>query len=269
MTETAVDAITPTSAPTTTFYASLQRAFDHFNGRLFGGKLPPCLITLRSSSRHHGYHHKDRFVNRQGQTLDELGLHPGFFTLRPVEEVLSTLVHEMVHHWQDRLGQPSRSNPHNRQWAQKMREVGLEPSSTGLPEGKDTGQSVSHYIRPGGPFITACQVLLAEGFELQWFDRHVPRAPEATQARQEALKAAGIVVVVSPPPVEVIAPLPGDKPVLVPPPPKREVDRVKYVCAGCGVKAWAATGVALACGACVQAMTPADLLESASRSASA
>lgn len=43
MTETAVDA----PAPTTTFYASLQRAFDHFNGWLFGGQLPPCLITLR------------------------------------------------------------------------------------------------------------------------------------------------------------------------------------------------------------------------------
>lgn len=129
------------SSPTLDFYAQLQRAFDHFNEQLFDGKLPPCLITLRSSYRHYGYHHADRFVNKQGQTLDELGLHPGFFTLRPVEEVLSYLVHEMVHHWQDRLGQPSKSNPHNKEWAQKMREVGLEPSSTGLPSGKDTGQS--------------------------------------------------------------------------------------------------------------------------------
>lgn len=84
------------SSPTVDFYSQLQRAFDHFNAQLFDGKLPPCLITLRSSHRHYGYHHADRFVNKQGQTLDELGLHPGFFTLRPVEEVLSTLVHEMV-----------------------------------------------------------------------------------------------------------------------------------------------------------------------------
>lgn len=156
------------SSPTLDFYAQLQRAFDHFNEQLFDGKLPPCLITLRSSYRHYGYHHADRFVNKQGQTLDELGLHPGFFTLRPVEEVLSYLVHEMVHHWQDRLGQPSKSNPHNKEWAQKMREVGLEPSSTGLPSGKDTGQSMSHYIQPDGRFIKSCRELLAKRATGRW-----------------------------------------------------------------------------------------------------
>lgn len=134
--------------PTTQLYGALQRAFLHFNDELFAGKLPPCLITLRSSHPHHGYHHKDRFVDKNGRTADELGLHPGFFTLRPVEEVLSTLVHEMVHHWQDTFGKPSRSNPHNAEWAEKMRSVGLEPTSTGLPGGKPTGQGVSHYILP-------------------------------------------------------------------------------------------------------------------------
>lgn len=238
------------SSPTLDFYAQLQRAFDHFNEQLFDGKLPPCLITLRSSYRHYGYHHADRFVNKQGQTLDELGLHPGFFTLRPVEEVLSYLVHEMVHHWQDRLGQPSKSNAHNKEWAQKMREVGLEPSSTGLPSGKDTGQSMSHYIQPDGRFIKSCRELLANGFELHWFDRYVPRAQDTAEARQEALKEAGVAVEVSPVPVQEIAPLPEGKALLVTPPLAREVDRVKYVCAGCGAKAWAASDVVIVCGSC-------------------
>ncbi len=171
-------------------------------------------------------------MNREGRTVDELGLHPGFFTLRPVEEVLSTLVHEMVHHWQDSFGQPSRSNPHNKQWAQKMRAVGLEPSSTGLPQGSDTGQGVSHYIVPDGPFIQACRDLMAQGFELIWFDRHLPRAQETAEAHQEALRAAGVAVEVSAPPVAVMAAAFPDKPVLVAPPMRREVDRVKYVCGG-------------------------------------
>ncbi len=218
------------SSPTAAFYYQLQWAFDHFNARLFDGKLPPCLITLRSSHRHYGYHHADRFVNKQGQTLDELGLHPGFFTLRPVEEVLATLVHEMVHHWQDRLGQSLKSNPCNKEWARKMRDVGLEPSSTGLPSGKDTGQNVSHYIQPDGLFIKVCQELLAQGFELKWYDRHVPRTPVAEEARQEALKEAGVAVEVSPVPVQEIAPLPEGKALMVTPPPPKEVDRVKYVC---------------------------------------
>lgn len=241
-------------SPTVAFYAELQRAFDHFNATLFSGKLPPCLITLRSSGRAYGYHHKDRFVNRQGQTLDELGLHAGYFTVRPVEEVLSTLVHEMVHHWQDCFGTPSKSTPHNREWARKMRQVGLEPSSTGLPGGKDTGQSVSHYIQPAGLFMKACKELVDAGFELPWVDRHLPRMPEMeVQERHQALKEAGIVVDVSPAPVEVIEPLPEGKSVTVAPPLRKEVDRVKYVCVGCGLKAWAKEDVVILCGVCNRA----------------
>ncbi len=198
--------------------------------------------------------------------LDELGLHPGFFTLRPVEEVLSTLVHEMVHHWQDRLGSPSRSNPHNRQWASKMREIGLEPSATGLPDGKDTGMHMSHYIQPEGAFMRACRDLLAQGFELQWFDRHIPRTSYDSNSRQQALQEAGVVLEVSPPPVQTIAPSPAvtaaptapqAEPLLPPiilPQPPRPVDRVRYTCPTCQLKAWAREGVDIHCGACEMAL---------------
>lgn len=244
-------------SPTIGLYGQLQRAFDHFNAQLFNDELPPCLITLRSSNRVYGYHHKDRFVNRQGQTLNELGLNASYFTIRPVEEVMSTLVHEMVHHWQECKGRPSKSNPHNREWARKMREVGLEPSNTGLPNGKDTGQSVSHYIKPDGPFMRSCKVLVENGFELPWFDRHIPRrGEEAVHNRQEKLKEAGVELEVSLPPVEIIESLPNDLPVTVVPPLPREVDRVKYVCGGCGIKAWAASNIALQCGQCMQTMAP-------------
>lgn len=254
-----------TYSPTVQFYDCLQQAFDHFNVHLFDGKLPPCLITLRSSSRHYGYHHKDRFINSEGKTLDELGLHPGFFTLRSVEESLSTLVHEMVHHWQDRFGHPSRSNPHNKEWAAKMREIGLEPSSTGLPNGKDTGQSVSHFIHPAGRFIASCRELLATGYQLEWFDRHVPKAPEVAQVtnqeRKEALAAVGMSVELSIPIAEkLLDALPDDasSSVLVAPPPRKEVDRVKYVCSACGLKAWAGADVSIVCGACEIELRPVD-----------
>ena len=237
-------------SPTVGFYAQLQLAFDHFNEHLFESKLPPCLITLRSSSRHYGYHHKDRFINLRGTMIDELGLHPGFFTLRPVDEVLSTLVHEMVHHWQDTYGQPSRSNPHNRQWASKMREIGLEPTSTGLPGGKDTGQTVSHFIKPDGPFITACRLLLKKGFELPWFDRHLPRVILPTEERQVALKEAGVAVAVSTPLIAQLPEAVDGKQTVISPPPKQVVDRVRYTCAGCGVRAWAKSGVRIICGEC-------------------
>jgi predicted SprT family Zn-dependent metalloprotease len=69
-------------------------------------------------------------------------MHPGFMGLRSVEEVLSTLVHEMVHHWQQHEGTPSKSKPHNREWGSKMRSVGMVASDTTLPKEPLSGWSV-------------------------------------------------------------------------------------------------------------------------------
>jgi hypothetical protein len=53
---------------------------------------------------------------------------------------------------------------HNKEWARKMELLGLVPSHAGLPEGKKTGRSVSHYIQPEGAYLKACRELLATGF---------------------------------------------------------------------------------------------------------
>jgi hypothetical protein len=55
-------------------------------------------------------------------------------------------VHEMVHVWQHAFGKPSAGGYHNKQWAAKMKAVGLQPSSTGYVGGKETGQRVTHYV---------------------------------------------------------------------------------------------------------------------------
>lgn len=246
------------NTPTLSFYAALQVAFDHFNAALFEGRLPPCLITLRSASRVYGYHHADRFVAHDGRRLDELGLHPGFFTLRPIEAVLSTLVHEMVHHWQHHFGSPTRSNAHNREWAERMTALGLMPSHTGLPGGRKTGRSVSHYILPDGIYLKACQALLASGFQLPWLDRHAPAPPEREAARQTALREAGIELDVSPPPSQTLPKDPQGRPALVGPAPKRPSNREKFTCPTCQAKAWAAPGTALMCGQCAVPMAGAE-----------
>lgn len=247
-------------SPTLELYASLERAFAHFNEHLFKGELPPCLITLRSSNKIYGYHHSARFINLQGQTVDELGLHPGHFTLRSIESVLSTLVHEMVHHWQHHFGTPSRTNPHNAQWVQKMRSIGLNPSNTGLPGGKTTGHRVSHYIEPDGLFMQACKSLTDSGFELKWFDRQLPAEPDHEINLQTRLADAGITVPVSPRPIEVLADLQAseasavEKPPIPPssrPPAKK---RLRFECDGCGTRVWATSDIAMMCIPCGKAL---------------
>ena len=72
----------------------------------------------------------------------------------------------------------------------------------------------------------------------------------AVQQRHEALKVAGIDIEVSPAPVKVIEPLPEGMAVKVAPLPRKEVDRVKYVCGGCAIKGWAASESKIECRVC-------------------
>jgi len=49
-----------------------------------------------------------------------------------------------------------------------MKEIGLQPSTTGEPACKETGQSVTHYIIKGGANGAAFKKLAATGFKLHW-----------------------------------------------------------------------------------------------------
>ncbi|MDH8410092.1 sprT domain-containing protein, partial [Klebsiella pneumoniae] len=73
-------------------------------------------------------------------------------------------VHEMVHLWQHHHGNVSRAGYHNVEWAEKMVSIGLIPSHTGAPGGKQIGQHMSHYVEPAGRFDKAANELIQKGF---------------------------------------------------------------------------------------------------------
>jgi predicted SprT family Zn-dependent metalloprotease len=79
---------------------------------------------------------------------------------RTDRQIFSTLVHEMCHLWQSAHGKDYKKGAHNKEWARKMEAIGLIPSATGEPGGKQTGRNVTHYIEIGGPFDVACDELL-------------------------------------------------------------------------------------------------------------
>jgi len=154
---------------TPTEYRAFQKAYDFFNIELFGNSLPHVLVTLQRHAKARGYFSPERFTGRiEETTVHELALNPDTFTGRSDEEILSTLAHEMAHVWQQSHGKTPTRCYHDRQWAAKMKEIGLHPSSTGAPGGKETGQSVSHYIIPGGAYAQAYAKLAATGFQLHW-----------------------------------------------------------------------------------------------------
>src|ERR1700674_2008117 len=167
------EAITPAQ------YRAFQEAYDFFNAELFAGSLPHVLVTLQRHANALGYFSPDRFTARtEKAAAHELAMNPDSFAGRSDAMILSTLAHEMAHVWQQAHGTPPRRSYHDRQWAAKMREIGLQPSSTGEPGGKETGQKVSHYILPGGAYAQAYATLQATGFQLRW-----QSAPESKQSR--------------------------------------------------------------------------------------
>jgi predicted SprT family Zn-dependent metalloprotease len=209
-------------AITSTEYQALEEAFRYFNDELFGGKLSPCLITLQSRARSRGYYSPKGFSNRNTDaTTDEISLNPVHFEGRSDEEVLSVLVHEMVHKYQDEHGNPGRGRYHNREWAELMMVRGLMPSCTGEPGGKKTGQRVSHYIIKGGLFQLACGRLLDSGFKLNWESSTI-RKPGKTKDRNEQKIRAEI----------------------------KNRSKTKFTCPRCRQNAWAKSSATLICGVC-------------------
>lgn len=159
-------------------YEELQRAYDFFNERLFDGELPGALITMQRTGRSLGHYSSARYVDRSGARADEINMNPGYFATRPIEDTLSTLGHEMVHQWREHGGNPPRRCYHDKEWAAKMKEIGLYPSSTGRPGGKEVGEKMSHYIMADGRFIQACKELLQTSFGIVWFDRFPMACPK-------------------------------------------------------------------------------------------
>ena len=174
------EAITPIE------YSGLQGAFDHFNAALFEGSLPDVFITYQRKAHSFGYFAADRFSGRIDKSGNhELALNPDGFINQTDEQVCQTLVHEMTHVWQHAHGKPASRGYHNKEWAAKMKSIGLQPSSTGMVGGKETGQKMSDYIIPDGPFTKTYAKLAATGWKLNLQSAHRPGAKGGTNSNSK------------------------------------------------------------------------------------
>lgn len=201
---------------------SYQGLFDYFNAKLFDGQLPPCFLNFsRLSARTLGFFAPNTWTRGEGaEKLAEISINPNFLSRGPAD-ALSTLVHEMVHHWQEAFGKSPRRCYHDRQWATKMEEIGLMPSDTGAPGGKKTGQSMDHYIIESGPYARAF-ASIPDKLLLPWKTcASLGDAGDAEKKKKEKEK--------------------------------KEKQKRKYLCLGCEAKVWGKPGMSIRCGDCDEA----------------
>lgn len=88
-----------------------------------------------------------------------------------------------MHHWQAWFGNPGRGNYHNKEWANRMVEIGLIPSHTGKPGGKRTEQSMTHYIYDNGAFQSLAEIFLNDN-AIEWGDLYAG-SKKAKQRKQK------------------------------------------------------------------------------------
>lgn len=146
----------PLPTPTEQQFNALNGAYKYFNRKLFNNQLPGCILNFSRLRGTHGFMAPERWkrVGEKEFGTHEISLTPTTLYRTPIE-IFSTLVHEMAHLWQWEFGNPSRNGYHNKEWTAKMREIGLIPSDTGRPGGKQTGQRMTHYIEKGGRYELA------------------------------------------------------------------------------------------------------------------
>jgi len=168
-------------APTREQFTAFELQFAYFNGALFEGALPTCLLNFSRKSKTNGFFAPERW--EAGKSVrHEISLNPSTLKTRKPIDVASTLVHEMVHLWQHESGDPSRTGYHNHEWASKMESIGLMPSATAAPGGARVGQRVSHYIIEGGAFAKAFSKM-PKSHLLPWSCGEEPDAKKATAAK--------------------------------------------------------------------------------------
>ena len=97
--------------------AYLNSIFDLLNDRYFEGALSRPIITIQSTPKAYGHYTLyDAWSVDGDKGMREINIGAGTLS-RPIEEVVATLLHEMVHYWNDTndIKDASRGNTyHNR-----------------------------------------------------------------------------------------------------------------------------------------------------------
>ena len=225
--------------PTRAQWTAYNDIFDYFNQELFAGELPGVILNFSRRSKTRGFFAPNRWEGEEG-TRHEISLNPTSFVRTP-KLYLSTLVHEMVHLWQEHNGIAPRRAYHDKKWAEKMKQVGLIPSDTGRPGGKETGASMTHYIEEGGAY-----------------DKAFNKMPDRLSLPFTTQEGIGIETAY---PTSGSDTDQGQATKAVPTSAKgksKNQYKSKYSCPGCGINVWGKAGLNINCNDCDESLTIND-----------
>ena len=109
----------------------IQRAFDFWSDRCWNGELPLPVFNFHPQApngRRLGHYLPKAWKagDRRGRDQDEIVFYADLCLAMGIEQVLATLVHEMVHLWQQHNGFAGRNNHHNLKFHAEAQRVGFK-----------------------------------------------------------------------------------------------------------------------------------------------
>jgi len=162
------DILDPFTRPAQDMVDDLHKLFDHLKWRLFDDDLPNPNFSLKCQHGSYGYYRPESHNSENGRYCGEITVNPACYSPENPLPFIAAFAHQMVHHWQYYFGTPGRGCYHNREWADKTISIGLQPSSTGEPDGRETGDTMHHFIIEGGPLERSAHELVNDGALLRW-----------------------------------------------------------------------------------------------------
>lgn len=203
----------------------LEKMYRQLNIDKFAGQLEEPIITIMSTPRAYGHVTCGKVWKSKDTHRYELNIDAGTLD-RPIENVVSTLLHEMVHiyHLQNDIQDTSRGNTyHNKKFKAKAEEVGLV---------------IDHDPRIGYSVTSPSDDLILYIADLGWDDILINR-----EERVRINVGTGAANPASP----------DDMPKV-----KKPSSTRKYQCPSCGNSVRATKVVNIVCGDCTEQMQVVD-----------
>lgn len=224
-------------------YTKVQTVIDEINARFFEGKgkqtIPHVVFAInnRCKSCVVAYVQADApYDKSKDEKLQYMAINPDYLN-RNIGEIVSTICHELCHVYEHAYIHIPRGGYHDKQWADLMRDCGLEPKY--LNKSKT---AVTHTINEGGEF---------EAFVKEFTEKHGEGffniVSYSSEIQRKTRKELGI---------EDDGEEDGepradnaDKPVK-----KYNRNKIKYVCRVCGLKVWGKAGLDISCNSCMETL---------------
>lgn len=223
----------------TELYAKIQLVIDELDKRFFSGakkeKIPQLVFAVNNKCRSCviSYVQPDALYDKKTDTkLQYMGINPDYLD-RPIGEILSTVCHELCHVYEHAYIHIPRGGYHDRQWAELMRDCGLEPKYL-----NSSKTAVTHTIIKDGAFDKFISDFV-EKYGADYFNIVSYSAEVMRRTRKE------LGIEDDEDDDDTPRPDNADKPIK-----KYNRNKIKYVCHGCDSKVWGKSGLSIHCNDC-------------------